>query len=331
LSRLYGLAVDWRNHRYDQKKVPIFRLSIPVISVGNIVAGGTGKTPTVIFLARWLQARGKRVCIISRGYRRESKGRVVVADGEHILADAAEAGDEPLLLARHVPGAIVVVDADRMRAGNFAIQRFKPDLVLLDDGFQHRRLHRDLEVVTFKGPQDLGNGWLLPAGPLRESLCGLDRADLFWFNGQPDLLTNGPLAAWDAKPRITARLEIVGNGNAQGGELTTTSGLRVILFCGLAKPAGFLQTARQLGMEIVQFFQYKDHHAYRHRDIRNLETAKRDYRADVIVTTDKDWVKIHPTFHLPPYWYRLTAAIQPEDPIQTDGILQTLCCSRGIL
>ncbi len=199
LSRLYGSAIGRRNRRYDTGQAAASRLPSPVISVGNLVVGGTGKTPTVVFLARWLQERGKKVCVISRGYRRKSKGLVLVADGERICSTAELSGDEPILLAQELPGAVVVVDADRVEAGRYAIQRFKPDLILLDDGFQHRRLHRDLDIVTFKGVQDLGNGWLLPAGPLREPAASLDRADLFWFNGPAGLAEEVAFAAWPAQ------------------------------------------------------------------------------------------------------------------------------------
>ncbi|HQI48082.1 MAG TPA: tetraacyldisaccharide 4'-kinase, partial [bacterium] len=270
LSRLYGRAVNRRNRRYDSGAAPIWRLECPVISVGNIVTGGTGKTPTVIFLARWLQKRGKRICILSRGYRRRSRGRVLVSDGERIQVTAAEAGDEPLLLAQQLPGVAVVVEADRVAAGRWALGMLGPDIILLDDGFQHRRLHRDLDIVTFKGLQDFGNGWLLPAGPLREDLAGLNRADLLWFNGPAAALRTGPLEAWQEKPQVEAGLAITGCNNMENRALEKTEGVRAILFCGLADPEGFLQTARMTGLQIVRFFRYPDHHAYRYRDILEL-------------------------------------------------------------
>lgn len=330
-SRLYGLAVRRRNRRYDRGAKPVLRIPAPVISVGNIVAGGTGKTPTVIFLARWLQQRGKKVCILSRGYRRRSRGRVLVSDGDLIAATAAEAGDEPVLLAQQLPGVVVVVDADRVAAGRWAGREFKPDLFLLDDGFQHRRLHRDLDIVTFKGPRDLGNGWLLPAGPLREGLESLQRAGLLWFNGPAEALRSGPLAAWCETPQIAARLAFTGCRNREEQELAATDGVRAVLFCGLAGPAGFLQTAQSAGLQVVRFIRYPDHHAYRQRDILELEEAKRTHQAEVIITTEKDWVKIHPSFRLSPSWYRLTVAVQPEDPVQSDTTLQAVGRRSGIL
>jgi len=236
-----------------------------------------------------------------------------------------------MMMAQQLPGAIVVADADRVRGGKFVLTQFKPDLILLDDGFQHRRLHRDLDIVTFKSALDLGNGWLLPAGPLREPLDGLARADLLWFNERPGRKEATVFARFAEKPRIEAHLRVLGSGNAKGAQLSSFRGLRAVLFCGLAKPQAVLTTALNLGLDVVRFFQYKDHHEYRHRDIRDLEKAKRNHRADVIITTDKDWVKINPMFQLPPHWYRLTVVLQPEDPLRADSILHTLCGSRGIL
>lgn len=366
LSRLFGAAVARRNRRFDSGAEAIVQLDCPVISVGNIVVGGTGKTPTVIFLARWLQRQGKRVCVLSRGYRRKSHGLVVVSDGERLLAGVEESGDEPMLIARLVPGAIVMVDADRVNGGRIARQRFQPDLILLDDGFQHRRLYRDLDIVTFKGGGDTGNGWLLPAGPLREPLTALHRADLIWFTGgetpppagigakqgtAPGMQTAETVrraparlkaaagstaallqaAGGAEKPLLRARLQICGAANAAGAELESPAGRRVLLFCGLAQPQHFLASARSLGLDVVRLISYKDHHQYSQRDIRELEKARQRARADFIITTDKDWVKIEPALSLPPHWFHLSVILQPEDPPETERILQSLCGGIGIL
>ena len=331
LSRIYGGIVARRNHRYNTKRALVSRLSCPVISVGNIVVGGTGKTPTVIFLARWFQNRGKKVGVLSRGYRRESKGMIVVSDGENICATTTEAGDEPLLIAQQLPGVIVIVDADRTNAGRYALTQFKPDLLLLDDGFQHRRLHRDLDILTFKNAQDLGSGWLLPAGPLREPLASLERADLFWFNGGVELKEGSVITGGQMKPQITATMKVVRCSNFAGETLHKESGLRAVLFCGLAKPQGFYETAGGLGLEICQCLSFKDHHRYQNRDILKLEKARRACQADLIITTDKDWVKITPLRPLPPYWYHCTVDVRPENPDRADRILHRLCEHRGIM
>jgi len=331
LAGLYGLAIERRNRRYETGVSPVYRLDCPVISVGNIVVGGTGKTPTVLFMVRWLQLQGKKVCVLSRGYRRRSKGMVVVADGEKIRTGVEEAGDEPMLLAQQLPGAIVVVDSDRVRGGRWALQNFKPDIFVLDDGFQHRRLHRDLDIVTFKEENDLGNGWLLPAGPLREPLKALARAGLLWFNGAARIPRQAFPAGQPDPPQIRAQFRVTSCRNSAGDQLDLTPGVRAVLFCGLAKPQGVLTTALGMGLDVVRFFRYRDHHNYRQRDIHELEQAREHFRADVIITTDKDWVKIHPAFNLYPYWFHFSVAVQPEEASHAEGLLLSLCRSNRIL
>jgi tetraacyldisaccharide 4'-kinase len=225
------------------------------------------------------------------------------------------------MIAQRVPGAIVVVDADRSRAGQWAIEQLQPDVFVLDDGFQHRQLHRDLDIVTFKGDRSLGNGWLLPAGPLREPVENLERSHLFWHNqAQGKHLDVGVI-----KPVITTGLSYEGFYNKDGQVLELGKKLRVLAFCGLANPQDFAASLQAHGFEIVRLVHFKDHYYYRHRDIQELEAAKERSRADLVITTQKDWVKLALDYNLPSHWYCLHIAVQPENSQRADEILGNLC------
>ncbi|HWY03166.1 MAG TPA: tetraacyldisaccharide 4'-kinase [Candidatus Acidoferrum sp.] len=270
-SAIYGGVARARNALYDRELLRSRRLQGPVISVGNLSAGGSGKTPFVLLLGDLLKARGIKFDVLSRGYGRKSKG-VRLVDPAGL---PREFGDEPLLLARklQVP---VIVGEDRYRAGGFAEAKFGPQLHLLDDGFQHRALARDFDVVLVT-PQDAGDR-LLPAGRLREPLSSLRRADAV-------ALTSGasaesfPLAGkfvWRVR-RGLAPLDVP---------------LRPIAFCGIARPQNFVLQLRAANIEPVAEAFYRDHHAYREKDIRELLELKRRSEAGGFVTTEKDAVNL---------------------------------------
>ncbi len=175
---LYGVVLRLRAYFYARRILAAHRLAAPVVSVGNLSVGGTGKTPMAMYLARLFIERGKRVALLSRGYGGAGGDAVrVVSDGSRLLLSPAEAGDEPVLLARSVPGLIVVTGSDRYRAGLEAFERFQPDIFLLDDGYQHLRLKRDINILLLDAVRPFGNGWTLPAGLLREPLSAVRRAD----------------------------------------------------------------------------------------------------------------------------------------------------------
>ena len=179
LGALYGAITETRLALYRRGLLNVSKLDAPVISVGNITTGGTGKTPLVEYIARALAAEGRKVCILTRGYGRENpKARVLVSDGQQVLASENEAGDEPRLLAENLQGiAAVISDADRFAAGQWAISELGSEVFILDDGFQHLRLARDLNVATIDATDPWGGGRLLPRGRLREPRAGLARAD----------------------------------------------------------------------------------------------------------------------------------------------------------
>jgi tetraacyldisaccharide 4'-kinase len=268
LSTIFGAGVGLRNAFYDRRIFRVRKLARPVISVGNISVGGSGKTPFVIALGELLKQRGIAFDVLSRGYRRNSI-EIAVVDPN---GSPAQFGDEPLLIARklQVP---VIVGADRYRAGLVAEKQFSSRLHLLDDGFQHRRLHRDFDIVLLPA-EDL-DGVLLPLGRLREPVAALTRADAVV---RADALERSVKAkrVWRAQRRI---------------ELSETGG-KLIAFCGIARPQQFFDALKALGQEISGTTTLSDHHRYDQRDIDRLLSMKNSTGADGFVTTEKDAINL---------------------------------------
>jgi tetraacyldisaccharide 4''-kinase len=271
LAILFGLGVRIRNGLYDRGVLRPRRLAGPVVSVGNLSVGGSGKTPFVLLLGELLKQRGTKFDILSRGYGRQSKGvRIVDPAGS-----PREFGDEPLLLARRL-GVPVIVGEDRYQAGLASEQKFGPQLHLLDDGFQHRALARDFDIVLVT-PED-GRDRLLPDGRLREPLSSLARADAV-------VLTGGATAD---------RLPLSGNlvWRAKRGILPQNIPEKPIVFCGIARPKNFLLQLRTAGIEPVAEAFYRDHHAYSEQDIRDLIKLREQSDAGGFVTTEKDAINL---------------------------------------
>jgi tetraacyldisaccharide 4'-kinase len=271
LSSLFGLGVRARNALYDRGRARAQRLSGPVVSIGNLSVGGSGKTPLVLLLGDLLKARGLTFDILSRGYGRKTRGVALVEPP----GSPHDFGDEPLLLARRL-NVPVIVGEDRYAAGIFAEHRFGPQLHLLDDGFQHRSLARDFDIVLVT-PEDARDR-LLPAGRLREPLTSLRRADAV-------VLTSG--ASPEAFP-----LEQKLVWRARRGIVPTNVPSRPVVFCGIARPKNFVAQLRTAGIEPVAEAFYRDHHAYTERDIRDLQNLQQRSEADGLVTTEKDAVNL---------------------------------------
>ena len=285
-SKIYGWCAA-SYHKWYGQRVP-YRLNVPVISVGNIVVGGTGKTPTVIALAKLLRERfsylrnANAVAILSRGYGRRSKELVVVESD----SDWRETGDEPLLIKRAVPEVAVVVHADRRLAADHAGRVLQSKLLLLDDGFQHRRISRDLDLVLVDGEHPLGNGYLLPAGPLREPAQNLDRASALFGVGELRSAAS-ELAVKHNKDFFTAIPQLKLPPALADGSIR-----RVYAFAGIARPHRFRNSLINNSLEIIGARFFRDHHAFRLQELESIAIEAVAQGAEAVVTTEKDRVRI---------------------------------------
>jgi len=274
LSGIYAAAVGFRNFLYDRRLLAPRSLKGPVISVGNLSTGGSGKTPFVILLGELLKARGIRFDVLSRGYARNTRGVALVDPG----GSSQNFGDEPLLIARRLQ-VPVVVGEDRYTAGYFAEQRFGPQFHLLDDGFQHRRIVRDFDVVLVT-PEDARDR-LLPVGRLREPLRALQRADAVVLTGGASA-ESFPLAGkilWRVRRGIVTKT-------------TPPISAHPVAFCGIARPQNFLLQLRTAGVDPAAEAFFRDHHAYTEKDVRDLLLIRERSSADGFVTTEKDAVNL---------------------------------------
>jgi tetraacyldisaccharide 4'-kinase len=273
LTGIYAAASGFRNRLYDRGVLRAHRLQRPVISVGNLTTGGSGKTPFVIALGELLKGRGVSFDVLSRGYRRKTRGVLVVErDGS-----AADFGDEPLLISRRL-SVPVIVGESRLEAGRLAEEKVDAQFHVLDDGFQHRSLARDFDIVLMTG-QEFGDR-LLPAGRLREPLSSLERAHAVVI---PEEATVDQRAL-DGKIIWRMRRQI---------SLERTL-LSPIVFCGIARPGQFFTQVRAAGIVPAAEIAFHDHHSYQPGDIRRLQSAKSKFRADGFVTTEKDAVNLGP-------------------------------------
>jgi tetraacyldisaccharide 4'-kinase len=278
LSALFGAGVAIRNALYQRGVLKARRLARPVVSVGNISVGGSGKTPFVVALGELLQQRGIAFDVLSRGYRRNSI-EITVVDP---LGSPRQFGDEPLLIARKL-NAPVIVGADRYRAGLLAEKRFSSRLHLLDDGFQHRRLHRDFDMVLL--PQEDLSDSLLPAGRLREPLSSLQRADA--------VVLFEPIDAPRLDARIPAQLQARVLKARRAVALDWKIG-SAVAFCAIARPRQLFDGLKALGLEIAGQLAFRDHHRYTQADVDSLLRLREKTHAGSFITTEKDLVNLGP-------------------------------------
>lgn len=297
----YGRLVKIRNSLFDSRILKSQKLACRVISVGNLTVGGTGKTPMVLWLARFLSEEGWRVAIVSRGYRRKHAGRLlVVSDGERILADSYFSGDEPQLVARRLPGLPVLCSSKRVVAVEAAVRQFKSEVVILDDGFQHRYLDRDLDIVMLDAHHPFGNGRLFPRGLLREREVGLDRAQALvlarYDSGLQAQQNREELSQnWPDKPIFPVKQRPVRLFHAVSGKERPVGSLekmRTAAFAGIAKPKTFFGSLVDLGARLVYASALPDHHPLTDKLLRSLAKDAAGLDPEIWVITEKDWVRL---------------------------------------
>lgn len=314
VSMLYGGAVRLRRLLYSRGILATFELPRPVISVGNLTAGGTGKTPTVIHLAELISMLGYRPAIISRGYKGQGeKEGAVVSDGRCVLSDARMAGDEPYLIANLLPAVPVMVGRDRHSVGMEIIKRFQPDVILLDDGFQHLRLKRDLNILLLDARSPFGNARLIPRGTLREPAKTLQSADVVLLTRSNQMTPESYLRLVRlAQPRpvfptthtsmtrftVPAQCALGGWDHKQD-TATDLRGRRVFAFAGLGSNETFFGAVKDSGAQVVGVAGFEDHYAYTVGDLERIALAAGRAGALHLVTTDKDFVRLPSNTRLP--------------------------------
>lgn len=315
LSSMYGAAASWRRRWYARDPSRVRRLSRPVVSVGNLRAGGSGKTPIVAHIARILVAQGERPVILSRGYGRQRAvaGVTVVSDGRQLLADYASAGDEPLMLARALPFVPVLVGADRFASGMHAEQHLGATVHVLDDGFQHVALARDADLLLVD-ETDLRER-VLPVGLLREPLANASAADA--------LLVTAPTAADVTRIASTMGVSQAFRVVRQLGPALTLPGAPrrverrdgVVAFAGIARAHRFFDDLTHAGWRVVESVAFPDHHPYSQRDIDGLVSAAKAVGAVALVTTEKDAARLERlnTSALPVASVSLVATVDPTE------------------
>lgn len=291
LELIYGQAAAARRRWYERHHEARRRLQRPVISVGNLSVGGSGKTPLVAILARWLLERGERPAILSRGYgrRRRDAGVIVVSDGTRVLDDPDQTGDEPLLLAQTVPGVIVAVCEDRHLAGVLAERRLGATVHVLDDGFQHLMLARDLDILV-TGRGEIANERVLPRGRLRESAAAAARAHLVVVIGADTEAARAEawelgVSQWCAARRVMS--------------VDAVAGQEVFAVAAIGRPEQFFAGLRETGLRVRGTRAFRDHHLYTRADVQAIADAAGSAGAGVVVTTEKDAVRLRALQPLP--------------------------------
>jgi tetraacyldisaccharide 4'-kinase len=300
---LYGLGVGLRLWLYRRKVLPARRLPLKVISIGNLVVGGTGKTPHTAWLAAYLHQKGFRVAVLSRGYRgTKMKTGAVISDGRAVVGSIEEGGEEPFWLAQKLPGIPVVIGRDRYRSGLLCHRRWQTQWAVLDDAFQHLGLGREINILLWPADQPYGSGELLPLGRLREPLSEIRRADLIVVTHGEKLDSSGrqamkadfkagfpsvPVFFSEHRPATLWRY-----GDKAGFPLDWLQGKRLVAFCGLAAPQSLTASLKQIGADPLHLVEFPDHHFYRDKDKRSLEALGRSLKGEVLVTTEKDALKL---------------------------------------
>ncbi len=320
LSGPYGIGIRLRNVLYDIGFKGIRRVDKPVVSIGNITAGGTGKTPMVIWLCRYLADRGYKAAVLTRGYKSHT--------------DTTQLLDEPALLAQHCPNSIVMVNPNRIHAAKEAIAKANPDVFVMDDGFQHRRLHRDINIVLIDATEPFGYDKLLPAGLLREPIKSLARADAVILTrcdqSKPEQKEAIKLRIHNIKTDIvfaetvhrpTTIVDKSGNMIA----LDEFKNKKVFAFCGIATPQAFFETLNNARITIIEQRAFDDHHHYTQKDMDELVEVAQKHQAEFILTTEKDRTKLTELIDTSPIPFRfLVVELHfTEGQLKIEGLIES--------
>lgn len=306
LSWLYAAVIAVRNGYYNRLSLPTW-LEVPVISVGNLTVGGTGKTPMALWLCQRFLERGRKPAVLSRGYKASEEG----------------IADELLMISKRCPEAVAIANPNRAAAGQLAVEGYAVRAAVLDDGFQHRRVGRDLDIVLVDATEPFGYGYMLPRGLLREPVANLRRAEAVVVT-RCDQVEPGKLADLDARirqintkaPLIHATHTPVGFVDLEGREIDSPAGGRIGCFAGIAQPEAFVDTLKSMKLDVADVRFWPDHHVYTTADVEIIRSWVRDARLDVLVTTEKDAVKLSA---LDAAWPVPVASLRVEIEMLDDG------------
>ena len=299
LSWIYAFGVVLRNIFFDREIFHAENVGVRVISVGNISTGGTGKTPVVESIARTVEGKGIKAGIISRGYKRSTRGLVEVSDGKSLKVTAEESGDEPHQLALHLPETVIIVDEDRAEGGRYAMSNLGVEVIILDDGFQHRAIHRDLDIVVIDASQSPFSMHMLPAGYRRDTYSSLKRANVVLLTKVKQSTAIAPLEKRirkysDAKI-FTSSFSVAAFRRAKtkfSVNLESVKGKKAVAFCGIGQPESFRSSLEEIGVHVVSLMSFEDHHPYSKADLERVAAEQEKLSAEYIVTTEKDMARL---------------------------------------
>ena len=301
LSWFYSLGHRCRLGLYKIGVLKIKSLPIPVISIGNLTAGGTGKTPTVIMIAELIKGMGKKVAVLSRGYKGKAEGEInVVSDGNNVFMNPLQSGDEPYMMAARLKGVPVITGSDRYKTGMYTIEKFGTEVILLDDGYQHVQLDRNSNILLLDSNSPFGNGYLLPRGTLREPVSYIDRADIILLN----LKSRGIHESGSSNLKLNLKKDIpvfkshyllegfFDMNNSRTINLNEAKGKRGFAFCGIASPDSFKNSLKETGIGTRGFVSFEDHYQFTKEDIDGLINKARETGSEILITTEKDAARL---------------------------------------
>jgi tetraacyldisaccharide 4'-kinase len=314
---IYQFIATLRNYLYDTKIFKSTKLPCKIISVGNLTVGGTGKTPVVIAIAKFLQQQNVDVAILSRGYGRKTTGTQLVSDGKTNPVNWETVGDEPVLIAKHLSNIPVVVDENRIRGGKYLTNKFHPEIIILDDGFQHRKIYRDIDIVLINSNISKMNNRIFSFGNFREPWNSLKRAHLIFLTKSDFVVPSKKLHAMLKaiglpvfKTNTVSSSFLLDYKNNKTG-VDYFIGKTALLFSGIGDPESFTKTIHNLNIKVLDSINFKDHNNYSESDIKKICVKYNKTGADIILTTEKDFLKIGET-NLPIYTIPITMDINEK-------------------